>query len=136
MSRAQALAVVGGYYAAFNAGDHAGMIARLTDDVAHDVNQGAREIGKPAFAAFLGRMERAYREQLADLVVMADEDGRRAAAEFTVHGVYLAADEGLPPARGQGYVLSVGAFLELRGTLISRVTTYYNLADWIAQVSR
>jgi steroid delta-isomerase-like uncharacterized protein len=81
-------------------------------------------------------MDRCYRERLEDLVVMASDDGRRAAAEFTVQGEYLAADAGLPPARGQRYVLPAGAFLALDADgRISRVTTYYNLADWIAQVS-
>ena len=34
------------YYAAFNAGDWEGMLACLTEDVAHDINQGGREVGK------------------------------------------------------------------------------------------
>ena len=46
------------YYAAFNRGDWAGMQALLADDVAHDLNQGPRETGKPAFAAFQERMAR------------------------------------------------------------------------------
>ena len=41
---------------------------------------------------------RLYRERLADIVVMATPDGTRAAAEFIVHGTYLRAEEGLPPA--------------------------------------
>jgi steroid delta-isomerase-like uncharacterized protein len=122
------------YYDAFNRGDREGMLALLTDDVAHDVNQGDREVGKEAFRRFLARMDRCYREELADVVVMASPDGRRAAAEFTVHGTYLAADEGLPPARGQIYRLPAGTFFEIQGGRIARVTTYYNLKDWIAQV--
>jgi hypothetical protein len=59
------------YYAAFNRGDWAGMQALLAEDVLHDLNQGRRETGKPAFAAFQQRMERCYREQLRDVVVMA-----------------------------------------------------------------
>lgn len=133
--RSQALATLERYYTAFNAGDHEGMLACLTDDIAHDINQGERESGKAAFRAFLGRMERAYRERLADIVLMADERGDRGAAEFVVHGTYLVADEGLPPAHGQGYVLPAGAFFSFRDGLISRVSVYYNLADWIAQVS-
>jgi steroid delta-isomerase-like uncharacterized protein len=121
-------------YDAFNRGDREGMLALLTDDVAHDVNQGGREVGKEAFRRFLARMDRCYREELTDIVVMASPDGRRAAAEFTVHGTYLAADEGLPPARGQTYRLPAGTFLEIRGGRIARVTTCYNLKDWIAQV--
>jgi steroid delta-isomerase-like uncharacterized protein len=129
-------ALVRAYYDAFNRGDHAAMLALLADDVAHDPNQGARRVGKAAFAEFLARMERAYRERLADLVVMVDATGTRAAAEFTVHGEYLAAEDGLPPARGQRYVLPAGAFLAIREGRIARVATTYNLADWIAQVSR
>jgi steroid delta-isomerase-like uncharacterized protein len=122
------------YYAAFNRGDRDAMLALLGDDVAHDLNQGAREIGRDAFAAFMARMDRCYREQLRDIVVMASPDGSRAAAEDVVHGEYLADDEGLPPANGQTYVLPGGAFFEIRDGRITRVTNYYNLQDWIAQV--
>ena len=45
------------------------------------------------------RMARCYREQLRDVVVMASPDGTRAAAEYVVHGDYLRADDGLPPAQ-------------------------------------
>lgn len=122
------------YYDAFNAGDVEGMLALLTEDVAHDINQGARETGVPAFRAFMARMNAHYREQLRDVVVMVGENGTRAAAEFTVHGTYLATDAGLPEARGQAYVLPAGAFFEVREGRIARVSNHYNLADWIAQV--
>lgn len=130
----RATALILDYYAAFNRGDWSAMLALLTDDVVHDLNQGARETGRDAFAAFLARMDRSYREQLRDIVVMATHDGARAAAEYVVHGEYLVADEGLPPARGQRYVLPGGAFFDLREGRIARVTNYYNLQDWIAQV--
>lgn len=130
----EAVELVRRYYDAFNRGDVEAMLACLTDDVAHDVNQGGRETGKDAFRAFMARMDRCYRERLADIVVMAAEDGRRAAAEFVVHGTYLAADEGLPEARGQTYVLPGGAFFDIRGGRIARVTNYYNLQDWLRQV--
>lgn len=122
------------YYAAFNRGDRDTMLALLTDDVAHDLNQGPRETGRDAFVAFMARMDRCYREQLRDIVVMASPDGTRAAAEYVVHGEYLVDDEGLPPATGQTYVLPGGAFFDLRDGKIARVTNYYNLQDWIAQV--
>jgi steroid delta-isomerase-like uncharacterized protein len=123
------------YYAAFNRGDWDGMLALLTDDVAHDLNQGARETGREAFAAFLARMNASYRERLRDIVVLATIDGDRAAAEYVVHGEYHSTDEGLPAANGQTYVLPGGAFFEIRDDHIARVTNYYNLQDWIAQVS-
>jgi steroid delta-isomerase-like uncharacterized protein len=122
------------YYAAFNARDWRGMIACLSDDVLHDVNQGGRHQGKAHFATFLEHMDRSYREVLKDIVILSSADGARAAAEFVVHGAYLATDEGLPPARGQTYVLPAGAFFEVKGGLIARVSTHYNLKDWIAQV--
>ena len=122
------------YYAAFNRGDREAMLALLTDDVAHDLNQGAREIGRDAFATFMARMDRCYREQLRDIVVMTSPDGAHAGAEYVVHGEYIADDEGLPPANGQTYVLPGGAFFAIRDGRIARVTNYYNLQDWIAQV--
>jgi steroid delta-isomerase-like uncharacterized protein len=134
MPRDAAIALVNAYYAAFNRGDWEAMLALLSPDVAHDLNQGAREVGVEAFRAFLARMERSYREQLHDVVVMAHGDGTRAAAEYVVHGEYLATDEGLPEANGQRYVLPGGAFFTLREGRIARVTNYYNLGDWVAQV--
>lgn len=134
MSRAATLALLETYYAAFNAGDWDGMLACLSDDVAHDINQGSRQVGKDTFAAFLGHMERCYKERLEDVVLMASEDGSRAAAEFVVQGTYLATDEGLPEAQGQTYVLPAGAFLAIADGKITRLTMYYNLADWTAQV--
>jgi steroid delta-isomerase-like uncharacterized protein len=122
------------YYEAFNRRDYAAMLDLLTDDVAHDVNQGGREVGKEAFRAFLGHMDRTYSERLRDIVVMTDPDGRHAAAEFVVEGTYLATDEGLPEARGQTYTLPAGTFFEVRDGRIARVTTYYNLQDWLRQV--
>lgn len=125
---------VAAYYAAFNRGDWAAMLALLADDVAHDLNQGPREIGREAFAAFLARMARCYAEQLADIRILASADGRHAAAEYVVHGQYLADDEGLPAARGQRYVLPGGAFFDLADGRIARVSNWYNLPDWIRQV--
>lgn len=126
--------LVEAYYAAFNRHDAQGMLACLSDDVAHHVNQGGIRQGKDRFREFLAHMDRCYEERLEDIVVMTAPDGARAAAEFTVHGRYKATDEGLPPANGQTYVLPAGTFFDIRDGRIARVTTYYNLADWTAQV--
>jgi steroid delta-isomerase-like uncharacterized protein len=134
MDRAQALALLTRYYAAFNAGDWEGMLACLADDVAHDINQGETQRGKDTFRAFLAHMERCYRERLDGIVLMASDDGARGAAEFVVHGEYLATDEGLPEANGQTYQLPAGAFFAMADGKIDRVTVYYNLNDWCAQV--
>ncbi len=134
MTQAAAIALLDRYYSAFNAGDGEAMLACLTDDIAHDINQGSRQTGKDAFHAFLAHMDRCYRERLENIVLMTSADGTRAAAEFVVHGEYLATDEGLPPATGQRYVLPAGAFFDIRDGRIARVSVYYNLADWTAQV--
>ena len=123
------------YFAAFNAGDTATMLDCVTDDVAHHVNEGEIRRGKVKFAEFCAHMSRCYKEELTDLVLFSTEDGSRAAAEFTVNGTYLTTDEGLPEAQGQIYRLPGGSFFELKGGKIARITTYYNLAEWMAQVS-
>jgi steroid delta-isomerase-like uncharacterized protein len=135
MSRPETLALVARYYAAFNAGDPAGMLACLTEDVEHRVNEGAHRIGKAKFADFCSHMGVSYRETLKDLVIFSTDDGTRAAAEFVVHGSYLETDPGLPEAKGQTYILPAGGFFDVSDGRISRITTFYNLNDWIRQVS-
>lgn len=125
------------YYEAFNQGNHEKMLSFLSPDIVHDINQGEREQGTAAFKHFLGRMQDAYKENLTNIAVMVDSTGSRASAEFTVNGVYLQGEEGLPPAHGQKYVIPAGAFFEVdpAAAKIKRVTMYYNLPQWIAAVS-
>ena len=123
------------YYAAFNAGDTAGMLACVTDDVEHRVNEGGIRRGRAKFAEFCAHMGMSYREQLQDIQLFTNPEATRAAAEFVVHGEYLKTDPGLPEAKGQRYVLPAGSFFDLEDGKISRITTFYNLNDWIAQVS-
>jgi steroid delta-isomerase-like uncharacterized protein len=134
MNRASSERLIRRYYEAFNAGDMPAFLALLTDDVVHDVSQGDRQVGREAFARFMDHMNHCYRERIEDLVVMATDDGARAAAEFTVLGEYLRGDADLPPARGQRYLLRVGAFFEVREERVARVTNHYNLQDWLRQV--
>lgn len=131
----QTEALVRRYYDAFNRGDHECMLSCLADDVVHDVNQGERREGKERFRAFLARMAHHYSEKLENVAVMVSADGSRAAAEFNVVGRYLVTETGLPDAKGQRYALPAGTFFAVRGGLISRVTTYYNLTEWIMQVT-
>jgi steroid delta-isomerase-like uncharacterized protein len=128
--------LIAAYYEAFNAGRTDGMLDLLHDEVEHHVNEGQIRRGKDLFAAFSAHMAASYKEKLTDLVIFANDAGDRAAAEFIVNGSYLKTDEGLPEARGQTYRLSAGSFFTIRDGKISRVTTYYNLADWIRQVSQ
>ncbi|MBO0902132.1 ketosteroid isomerase-related protein [Jiella sonneratiae] len=136
MTRSETEALVRRYLEAFNGGDVDTMLSLLDEDVAHDVNEGGREIGKDAFRLFMATMHRHYDETLADIVVFASDDGTRAAAEFTVRGRYRETAPGLPEATNQAYSIPAGQFFALEDGRICRVTTYYNLKAWIAAVSR
>ena len=131
--------LVRAYYDAFNAGDRAAFMAMLTEDVVHEISQGDQQRGRDAFGLFMQHMDRSYHERISDVTVMTEPSGERAAAEFTVHGTYLASDPGVPghtaTARGQTYTLRAGAFFAIRDGRIARVSNHYNLAEWIRQVS-
>lgn len=132
--RDQTRALIRTYYDAFNAGDVDAMVDLVTEDVIHDVNQGERRIGRSRFHAFCARMAHHYDEAVSDIEILVSDDGTRAAAEFNVAGVYKEMEPGLPTAKGQKYALPAAAFFVVRDGLIARVTTYYNLTDWIMQV--
>lgn len=135
MARESTEQLIRHYYEVFNSGDRPALLEVLSDDVIHEINEGGIETGRETFRVFLERMDRSYREQVVDLIVMADASGTRASAEFYIEGVYLVSDEGLPEAKGQTYRLRVGAFFEVEAGKIRRVTNYYNLREWIAQVN-
>ena len=129
------MSVVNRYFDAFNTGDTNAMLDCLTDDVAHHVNEGQIRTGKALFADFCAHMTRCYAEKLTDMQVFVNDDETRAAAEYVVNGTYLQTEAGLPEARNQTYKLPAGSFFDLKDGKIARVTTYYNLADWTAQVA-
>lgn len=124
------------YYDSFNRQDMDTFLNFLDTEVVHDINQSGSKKGKQAFADFMKNMNRCYNETVRDLVIMASADGMRAAAEFIVEGTYLITDSGLPEAKGQQYSLPAGAFFSLENGKITRVTTYYNLKDWLNQVAK
>jgi steroid delta-isomerase-like uncharacterized protein len=135
MAAADTIALIERYYAAFNDGDSERLLACVSENVVFDVNQGRRRAGKAAFRSFAEHMERCFAEQIENVAIMVSPDGHRAAAEYVVLGTYLETDEALPPATGQTYRLAAGAFFEVEGGLITRVTSYYNLADWLKQIA-
>lgn len=132
-----ALEIVKQYYDAFNRQDWEGMLTMVHPEVRHEPNQGEEpRIGIEKFTQFLRQMDVAYEERLTDMVFLSEPTDSRVAVEFVVNGVYKKAEEGLPPARGQKYVLPAAAFLEVKEGKIARVTTYYNLTLWIKLVSQ
>jgi steroid delta-isomerase-like uncharacterized protein len=136
----QSVKLVEKYYGAFNSRQWEIFFSLLTEDVIHDLNQGPRQIGVPAFREFINEMNRCYSEQVVKLVVMSNADGTRVAAEFVIEGTYLQSQAGLPEAQGQKYRLPVGAFFDIKkeekssSLKVARITNYYNLNDWIRQV--
>jgi len=136
MAARETTALVQRYFEAFNARSITGVLSTLDPEVVHDVNQGGRRIGREAFESFLIHMARCYRETCSDLVVFASDDGGRAAAEYTVRGIYEATDDGLPEAHGQPYSIAGGSFFAVEDGRIVRVTTYYNLEDWLAKIAK
>lgn len=130
-----ALTTVQQYYQHFNQQNWDGMLALLSENIRHEVNQGEPRIGLDLYREFLQHMDECYEENLSDMVFFSEPDGQRVACEFTVNGLYKKTDGDLVPARGQRYVLPAGAFLEVKDGKITRVTTYYNLPLWIKLVS-
>lgn len=129
------LDIVQQYYQCFNGRNWQGMLDLLSDGVRHEVNQGEPRIGLERYRAFLQHMDECYEERLEDMVFLTEPSGQRVACEFVVHGIYKKTDGDFLPANGQRYVLPAGAFLEIAEGKIVRVTTYYNLPQWIKLVS-
>jgi len=123
------------YYEAFNTQDKDTVLSLLTDDITHDINQGPTETGKAAFSAFWDQMSLHYREKITNLIILTEPTATFAAAEFLVQGHYLSTAPGLPEAKSQPYTLPAATFFTIRDQKIARVTTYYNLPAWLAQVS-
>jgi steroid delta-isomerase-like uncharacterized protein len=123
------------YYDAFNRQDYATMLACVSDDVVHEVNEGDVQKGIGLFKDFLGVMDTHYSEQVKNLAVFSSETPGRFAAEFNIDGRYIKSQKGLPEANNQPYFIRVGAFLEVQGSKIARITNYYNLQNWIKAVA-
>ena len=128
--------IVKAYYDAFNSRNWDEMLSLVDENITHEPNQGKPRSGKALFTEFMQQMDASYSETLKDLVLFSSETTGRIAAEFVVHGTYKKAEEGLPAAHGQSYLLPAAAFLEVQGGKITRVTTYYNLELWIELVSK
>lgn len=133
MSQSNIESLIAAYFDAFNRHDLHGMLATLHPDVQHDINESGSELGKAAFEKFKAHMDTCYKEQITDLVIFSN--GNRGAVEFTCSGEYLKTDGNLPEANGQTYSIPAAAFFEEKDGLLSRVTSYYNLKNWIAAVS-
>lgn len=124
------------YYRHFNNRNWQGMLNLLDAHIRHEPNQGDEpRLGIEKFTEFLKHMDESYEETLTDMVFFSEPGNERVAVEFTVNGVYKKGEEEFPEAKGQKYVLPAAAFLAFKNGKIVRVTTYYNLTQWIKLVS-
>jgi steroid delta-isomerase-like uncharacterized protein len=110
------------------------MAACVSETLSHFFNKGDKRGRRRAFTEFIAHMDDCSDELLTDIVVMPAADGTRAAAEFIVNGTYEKNDPGLPEAHGQKCRRTAGAFFHVQEGAIQRVTTCYNLKEWIRQV--
>ena len=133
-TRNDAISLIQRYYERFNAGD----IGRLP--LAPHRRRGSRpEPGRTRDRqAGVQALPGAHEPLLPGARARSRCHGRRqrprAAAEFQLDGKYVATDGDLPPARGQTYVLTVGAFFEIHGGQVARISNTYNFKDWLRQV--
>lgn len=134
-ARRVAAALVREYCDALNDGDIDKLLQLVTDDVVHDVNQGERRQGRDKLKAFHARMAHHYSDKLVDAAVMVARNGERAAAEYNIKGTYKETEQGLPPASQQTYGLPGGTFFAIRDGKISRISTYFNMTDWLTQIA-
>ena len=123
------------YYQAFNEEDIEKFISTLHPEVIHDICQGETEIGRDAFRKFMERCFDVCKENARDIVIIAGEEGKYAAAKLVIDGVYLKGAANCPPAKNQKYTIPVYAFFEVKDGLIHRMSCFYNQKDWIKQVA-
>lgn len=128
--------IVEAYYSAFNAKDYSTMLSLVDENIVHEPNQGIAREGKQLFEKFVHHMDECYNEQLKDMLYFeAQDNNSEAAVRFVVHGEYLKGEAGLPEAKGQSYILPAAAFLSVQNGKITKISTFYNLEEWIALVS-
>lgn len=97
------------YYRCFNNKDWAGMLALLSADIRHDVNQGETRVGVDLYRSFLAHMDDCYDERLDDLVFFTEPLG----GAWPANSPCTAYKNRRSYARPERYTLPAGAFLEV-----------------------
>jgi steroid delta-isomerase-like uncharacterized protein len=124
--------LIAAYFEAFNRHDAEAMLALMDAEVVHEINQGGVGVGVEKFRAFKAHMDRCYREQIREIVIMVN--GERGCADFVCDGEYLATDGGLPEAKGQTYSIEGCAIFTCVEGRITKIVSYYNLLRWISLI--
>lgn len=135
MPNKDALALIENFYDAFNRQNIRQILALVSENIAHDHNEGKMALGKPAFQHHLQTTFEHFKSAVHNPIILASESGRHASAKFHLSGVYVKTFPQYPEANGQGYVLTAGEFFELENKEIIRYTQYFNLHSLLGQLS-
>ena len=112
------------YFEALNSQQLEGMKAIVSPDIIHDVDTVERRLGREAFLAYLGNRADQYREHIFDIELMVNEDGTRAAAEYTLLGFPLSNGPHDELGGSQTYRISGGLFFQIEDGRIARVSQH------------
>lgn len=132
----QTRAIIENYYDAFCKKDWERFFSCVDEHVVHDRADGLREKGKAAFRAFMEHARACYDERIENLEIAIEPPGDEAEVECDVVGTYLKQDGDRPPAHGQTYHLSVGAYFTVKGGKITRISAFHDEKDWLYQLRK
>lgn len=134
-AKEQTVALVKTYYDALNKKDMNLFFSIMSNDVIHDINQGASETGITKFKTYMKKTNNSFDENLSEILIMVSNDGKHAAAQWVDHGVYYKDYPGMKiHATNQKFTLNGGHFFEIHDGKLSRVTTYYNDTNFMEQI--
>lgn len=137
MSRSKTIDTLKRLFVALNAGDRDAVLSCMSGEVLFDTFEGVREIGRESVRRVLAERASVYRESFRDLVLMTEDSGRRAAAEFTLRGFYQKQANGMPEASGQAFSVPGGAFFDMEDDgRVLRASFVLNAAELVRQLSR
>lgn len=123
------------YYDTILAQNLNGFISLLSDNVIHDINEGATEVGKAAFKKFMEDQFTHGKIDIKDMIILTSPDDKYAMVRYLCAGKYEKTGEGYPPAKGQHWELPVVTYFKFENGKIAHVSVYYNKQAWINQVS-
>lgn len=131
----QTIELVNTYYNALNNKNMNQFFAIITPNVIHDINQGGSEQGIGKFKLFMQQSNNSFDEKLSHIIIMVSNDGNYATGQWIDHGTYYRDFPGMGlKAKNQKYILRGANIFEITNGKISRVTTYFNEAEFMTQV--
>ncbi|MFP5076660.1 nuclear transport factor 2 family protein [Rhizobium sp. YIM 134829] len=134
MTDAQAIA--GRFMQALNERDFETIAELIDEDVALDPLTGQRTIGALPLRMAIMSYFRHFDEQFADMVIMHDALGQRAAVDVTARGHYRETFPGMVEASGQSYSIPSVFVFEIEGGVVTRLTHYRNQKLFEQQLNR